>query len=258
VVEKMEEIIEESSVVAEPSLAKVAQLSGGTLYLVATPIGNLEDITLRALRVLREADLLLCEDTRHTGRLLKAYDIKRPLLSLHKFNERSRQERVLAELESEKIVALVSDAGSPGISDPGSRLAAAVWDSGARVESIPGACAAIAALSVSGLRCDQFYFVGFLPVKSGQRARQLERICAFQCAIVFYESPYRIPKLLPELEQWFPSREVAICRELTKRFEEVTRGPAGEVAKALEGRKPRGEYVVIVGASSERPKKDKD
>lgn len=252
----MEENIEADTEIVQPALAKVAPLSGGTLYLVATPIGNLEDISLRALRVLRETNLLLCEDTRHSGRLLKAYEINRPLLSLHKFNERSRQERVIAELQGEKTVALISDAGTPGISDPGSRLAGAVWESGFRVESIPGACAVIAGLSICGLNCDQFYFVGFLPIKSGQRARLLERVCSLQCAIVFYESPYRIPKLLPELKEWFPSREVAVCRELTKRFEEVVRGPVEKVVEALQDRKPRGEYVVIIGASSQRPKKN--
>ncbi len=228
-------------------LEKRAPFSGGTLYLVATPIGNLEDISFRALRLLREADLLFCEDTRHTGRLLKAFDIRRSTLSLHKFNEKSRESRVLSELGNGGVVGLVSDAGSPGISDPGSRLAAAVWDGGFRVEAIPGACAMVTALSVSGLNCDEFFFAGFLAVKSGRRARQLERASLLDSAVVFYESPHRIPKLLVELEQWFPNRRVAVCRELTKKFEEVTRGEMALVVETLKGRKARGEFVVVVG-----------
>ena len=228
-------------------LEKVASFSGGTLYLVATPIGNLEDISFRAIRLLRDADLLFCEDTRHTGRLLKAFGIRRSTLSLHKFNEKSRELRVLSELESGGVVALVSDAGSPGISDPGARLAAAVWDGGFRVEAIPGPCALVTALSVSGLPCDEFFFAGFLAVKSGRRARQLERASLMESGIVFYESPHRMPKLLVELEQWFPNRKVAVCRELTKKFEEVTRGQVAEVVGNLKGRKARGEFVVVVG-----------
>ena len=238
-----------------PVLEKVASLRGGTLYLVATPIGNLEDLTFRAFRLLRDADVLLCEDTRHTGQLLKAFGIRRGMLSLHKFNEKSREARVLADLGDGKVVAMVSDAGTPGISDPGARMVASAWDAGYRVESIPGACAVVVALTVSGLPADNFTFVGFLPIKSGRRTRELERLAEMTSAIVIYESPHRIAKLLDELERWLPGRELAVCRELTKRFEEVVRGDVRDVKKQLEGRKARGEYVVVVGQVRETKKR---
>ncbi|MCS1410787.1 MAG: Ribosomal RNA small subunit methyltransferase I [Verrucomicrobia subdivision 3 bacterium] len=222
-------------------------LSKGTLYLVATPIGNLEDITLRALRTLREVDIILCEDTRHTGRLLKSYDVRKPLLSYHRFNERGRQNRVIEYLHDGSTVALVSDAGTPGISDPGVRLTRTVWEAGYRVEVVPGPCAAVAALASSGLSTEEFHFVGFLPVKQGQRRKTLERLSLLPGTVVLYESPYRILKLIEELNRLFAERKLVVCRELTKRFEEVIRGTVAEVRGKLMKRKPKGEFVVMIG-----------
>ncbi len=227
-----------------------ASLRSGSLYLVATPIGNLEDITLRAVRVLREVELVLCEDTRHTGRLLNHLKIKKPLLSCHRFNERSRVKTVLNRLQSGERLALVSDAGSPGIRDPGARLIRAVWEAGYRVEPVPGPCAAVAALTASGLAADEFHFVGYLPVKSGRRAKALERLSRIRETIVIYESPHRIRKLSGELTVWFADRDLAVCRELTKRYEEVIRGTAPEIARRLTEQKPRGEYVLVVGETA--------
>src|SRR5206468_116992 len=164
-------------------------LRPGTLYLVATPIGNLEDITLRALRTLKECDVIAAEDTRHTGALLKHFGISKPLLSYFKFNEARRSEEILERLRRGEKVALVTDAGSPGISDPGERVVKAARNAGFRVEAVPGACALIAALTASGLPTDEFHFVGFLPHKSGQRRNKLESLKAVEGTLVFYESP---------------------------------------------------------------------
>ena len=234
-----------------PDAANPSPLRKETLYLVATPIGNLEDITLRALRVLREADVILCEDTRRTGRLLASYGIKKLLLSCHRFNERERQKAVIRHLENGNAVALVSDAGTPGISDPGDRTTRTVWEAGYRVEVVPGPCAAIAALAGSGLPAGEFHFIGFLPVKQGQRAKALERFSRLEGTVVIYESPYRIQKLAEELIQWFAEREIVVCRELTKKFEEVIHGTPAEVQRKLSKRKPKGEYVVVAGKPNE-------
>jgi 16S rRNA (cytidine1402-2'-O)-methyltransferase len=222
-------------------------LTPGTLYLVATPIGNLEDITLRALRVLRECDVVAAEDTRHTGQLLKHFGIARPLLSYFRFNEARRSEEILARLRRGEKVALVTDAGSPGISDPGERVVRAALAAGLRVEPVPGACALVAALTASGLPTDEFHFIGFLPHKAGQRRRQLEQLKDFAGTLVLYESPYRIEKLLGEVNDVFPGRRVVLARELTKKFEEFLRGTPAELLAALRQRKLKGEFVVMVG-----------
>src|SRR6187431_2889741 len=201
-------------------------LTPGTLYLVATPIGNLEDITLRALRVLRECDVVAAEDTRHSGQLLKHFGIAKPLLSYFQFNEAKRSEEIIERLRRGEKVALVTDAGSPGISDPGERVVKAAIAAGFRVEAIPGACALIAALTASGLSADEFHFVGFLPHKSGQRRTQLESLRGTAGTLVLYESPYRAEKLLRELAELLPTRPVVLARELTKKFEEFRRGTA--------------------------------
>ena len=222
-------------------------LAPGTLYLVATPIGNLEDITLRALRVLRECDVVAAEDTRRTGQLLKHFEISRPLLSYFQFNEARRSEEIIERLRRGEKVALVTDAGSPGISDPGERVVKAAIAAGLRVEPVPGPCALVAALTASGLATDEFHFIGFLPHKSGQRRHQLEALKSFEGTLVFYESPYRVEKLLGELSDVFPERSVVLARELTKKFEEFLRGRPAELLAAARQRSLKGEFVVLVG-----------
>ena len=221
-------------------------LTPGTLYLVATPIGNLEDITLRALRVLKECDIVAAEDTRRTGQLLKHFEISKPLLSYFQFNEARRSEEIIKRLRRGEKVALATDAGSPGISDPGERVVIAAIAAGFRVEAVPGACALIAAITASGLPTDEFHFIGFLPHKSGQRRNQLEALKAFAGTLVLYESPYRIEKLLGELNEVFPERQVVLARELTKKFEEFLRGKPAELLEIKQKRSLKGEFVVMV------------
>lgn len=221
-------------------------LAPGTLYLVATPIGNLEDITLRALRTLKECDAVAAEDTRHTGQLLKYFGISRPMLSYFRFNEAKRSEEILQRLQRGERIALVTDAGSPGISDPGERIVRAALESGLRVETVPGPCALVAALTASGLPAAEFHFVGFLPHKSGRRRRQLEGLKTVPGTLIFYESPYRIEKLVGEMAAVFPDRTVVLARELTKRFEEFLRGKPAELLESLKKRPLKGEFVVLV------------
>ncbi|MEO6184284.1 MAG: 16S rRNA (cytidine(1402)-2'-O)-methyltransferase [Verrucomicrobiota bacterium] len=224
-------------------------LTPGTLYLVATPIGNLEDITLRALRVIKECDVVAAEDTRHSGQLLKHFGISKPLLSYFQFNEAKRSEEIIERLRRGEKVALVTDAGSPGISDPGERVVKAALAAGFRVEAIPGACALIAALTASGLPTEEFHFIGFLPHKSGQRRKQLEQLKTFDGTLILYESPYRVEKLLTELNEVFPERAVVLARELTKKFEEFLRGTPGELLEILKKRSLKGEFVVLVSGA---------
>jgi 16S rRNA (cytidine1402-2'-O)-methyltransferase len=226
--------------------AALPPLTASTLYLVATPIGNLEDITLRALRVLRECDVVAAEDTRHSGQLLKHFGISKPLLSYFQFNEAKRSEEIIERLRRGEKVALVTDAGSPGISDPGERVVKAAIAAGFRVEAVAGACALVVALTASGLPTDEFYFVGFLPHKSGQRRNKLESLKAIEGTLVFYESPYRIEKLLGELNEVFSERDVALVRELTKKFEEFLRGKPAALLEIATKRKLKGEFVVMV------------
>ena len=233
-------------VLALPELNPVP-LTPGTLYLVATPIGNMEDITLRAIRTLRDCDLVAAEDTRHTGILLKRLRLAKRQVSIHKFNEAKRAGEIISMLEQGGTVALVSDAGSPGISDPGQRVVEAVLAAGQRVEPVPGACALIAALTASGLPTDEFHFCGFLPVKSGQRAKRLAKLLDLPGTLALYESPYRITKLLGELAELAPAREVVLARELTKKFEQIQRGTAMELLERYGEKKPKGEFVVLVG-----------
>jgi len=219
----------------------------GTLFLVATPIGNLEDITLRALRTLKECDVVAAEDTRHTGQLLKHFGISKPLLSYFQFNEARRSEEIIERLRRGENVALVTDAGSPGVSDPGERVVKAALAAGLRVEPVPGPCALVAGLTASGLPTDEFHFYGFLPHKSGQRRKQLETLKELPGTLVLYESPYRIEKLLGELHEICPERPVVLARELTKKFEEILRGKPGELLEIARKRVLKGEFVVIVG-----------
>lgn len=221
--------------------------AAGTLYLVATPIGNLEDITHRALRILGEADLVAAEDTRRTRRLLDHYGISVPVTSLFEHNERTRVPGLLRKLQEGRSVALVTDAGSPGVADPGFPLVRAAVAAGLRVESVPGPSAAIAALQVSGLPTDAFTFVGFLPVKAGARRRRLEELHERRETVVAFESPHRIEACLADLEAVWGGRPIALARELTKAFEEVLRGTAAEVRAALTPERRRGEMVLVLG-----------
>ncbi|MHB9006491.1 MAG: 16S rRNA (cytidine(1402)-2'-O)-methyltransferase [Limisphaerales bacterium] len=226
-------------------------LTPGTLYLVATPIGNLEDITFRAVRVFRECDVVAAEDTRRTGQLLTHFGIRKPLLSYFKFNEARRSEQILDRLRRGEKVALATDAGTPGISDPGARVVRAAVAEGLRVESVPGPCALVAALTASGLPTEEFHFVGFLPHKSGQRRRELERLGALPGTLGLYESPFRVERLLAELVEVLPARPVVLARELTKKFEEFLRGTPAELLAIARQRSLKGEFVVLIGPAVE-------
>ncbi len=230
----------------EPTASTLPPLTAATLYLVATPIGNLEDITLRAIRVLRECDVLAAEDTRHTGGLLKHLGLHKPMISYHAHNEARRTQEIVERLGRGEKVALVTDAGSPGISDPGERVVRAALAAGFKVEAVPGACALIAALTASGLPTDEFHFIGFLPHKSGQRRNELERLKAITGTLVLYESPFRVEKLLGELIEVMPERNVVLARELTKKFEEFLRGKPAELLEQAKSRSLKGEFVVMI------------
>ena len=221
--------------------------SSGQLVLVATPIGNLEDITLRALRVLREADLIACEDTRHTRKLLEHFGIERPTVSYYEQNEVKRTAELMALLEAGQTIALVSDAGTPGLSDPGYRLVHAAVDKGIRVTAAPGAAAAIVALVISGLPTDAFSFAGFLPSRGGARRQLLEEWRSRAETLVFYESPHRLSEALLDLEEVLGAgRRMVAARELTKLHEEAVRGTIAEVRRHFEEQAPRGEFVLVV------------
>lgn len=223
------------------------QLQQGTLYLVATPIGNLQDITLRALHVLKNCDVVAAEDTRRTGLLLKHFGIAKPMLSYYKFNEARRSHQLLQLLSTGKTVALVTDAGTPGISDPGQRVVQAVVAAGLRVEPVPGPCAFVAALTASGLPTDEVHFVGFVPHKAGQRRAKLDSLKSVPGTLVLYESPHRLERLLGELCEVFPDRQVVLARELTKKFEQFIRGTPAELLKTATEHRLRGEFVVAIG-----------
>jgi 16S rRNA (cytidine1402-2'-O)-methyltransferase len=227
-------------------------LRPGTLYLVATPIGNLEDITLRALRTLQQCDVIAAEDTRHTARLLQHFQIRKPLLSCFRFNETRRSEEILERLGQGQSVALVTDAGSPGISDPGERVVRAARARGLRVEPVPGPCALVAALTASGLPTAEFHFIGFLPHKSGQRHKRLSRLKEVSGTWVFYESPHRIERLLEELAALYPTLELVLARELTKKFEEFIAGTPAQVLDQCRSRRLRGEIVLLASFPSDR------
>ena len=224
------------------------------LYLVATPIGNLEDITLRALRVLRSVDRIACEDTRQTQKLLNHFNIQTPTVSYHMHNEGPRADELVAELKQGGRIAVVSDAGTPGIADPGLQIAAAAIAAGIAVFPIPGANAAISGLVASGLPADQFIFHGFLPAKAGQRKTALEELSRGEAVQIFYEAPHRILDTLADVETVFGgSQHVVLARELTKLHEEFLRGPVGEVRSQLAARPSvRGEIVLMLKLSPEQ------
>lgn len=222
--------------------------AAGTLTLVATPIGNLGDLSPRAVEALRAADLVVCEDTRHSGRLLSHFGVSKPLLALFMGKERQRTEAALKALEEGKHVALITDAGTPAIQDPGFLLVRGAVEKGIPVTAVPGPCAAVMALAISGLPTDRFLFEGFLPPKEGARKRRMEAWKTLGCTIVIYESVYKIKRTLADLEAVLGDVRIAVCRELTKKFEEVTRGPVREVRAALDSREPQGEFVVVIEA----------
>jgi 16S rRNA (cytidine1402-2'-O)-methyltransferase len=227
----------------------MTETAAGTLFLVATPIGNLEDISLRALRILREADLVAAEDTRHSLKLLRHYDIRRPTTSLHEHNEFEKVPGLVEQLRHGARIALVTDAGTPSVSDPGYRLVRAAVDAGIRVEAIPGASAVLAALVASGLPTDTFVFAGFPPPRAAARGVWLETFRTERRTVVFFEAPHRIRATLADAHRVLGDRDVVLGRELTKLHEELVRGPISAVlAKVGE---PRGEFTVVLAGVSE-------
>ncbi|MBE9207012.1 16S rRNA (cytidine(1402)-2'-O)-methyltransferase [Nostoc sp. LEGE 06077] len=222
----------------------------GTLYVVGTPIGNLEDITFRAVRILQTVDLIAAEDTRHTGKLLQHFQVKTPQLSYHEHNRNSRIPEILEHLSQGKAIALVSDAGMPGISDPGYELIKACIDAGIKVVPIPGASAAITALSAAGLPTDKFVFEGFLPAKTQRRREHLETLQTEARSLIFYESPHRLPETLQDLAEVFGSdRHIVMARELTKLYEEFWRGTIADAIAHYQQREPQGEYTLVVAGT---------
>ena len=227
------------------------------LYLIPTPIGNLEDITLRALRLLREADVILAEDTRTSSVLLKHYDIQGHLMAHHKFNEHASSVAVAERIEAGQNVVLISDAGTPGISDPGFLLVRTCAQEGIEVQTLPGATAFVPALVSSGYPCDRFCFEGFLPQKKGRQTR-LTELAEETRTMIFYESPYRLVKTLEQFAEFFgPERECSVAREISKKFEEHKRGTLAEVAAWYREHEPKGEIVVIVAGAPEKKKEKK-
>ena len=229
----------------------------GLLYVVATPIGNLEDITYRAVRVLGEADLIACEDTRQTRKLLDHYDIHKPTISYHEHNEAERTEDLTARLLAGETIALVSDAGIPLVSDPGYRLVHAAIKAGIDVQPIPGPSASLTALAASGLPTDSFHFGGFLPPKAGQRAKLLESLAEEHATLIFYEAPHRILETLETIESVLGPRPVVVAREITKIHEEFLRGTAAEVRAQLASRDAvKGEITLLIGKAMAPPPDD--
>ena len=225
------------------------------LYIVPTPIGTLDDITLRAVNVLRDVDFILAEDTRTTSFLLKHLGIEKKLYSHHKFNEHATVKMVAESIAAGRNAALVSDAGTPGISDPGFLLVRTCVEAGIEVETLPGATALIPALVQSGFPCDRFCFEGFLPQKKG-RAKQLQSLAAEERTMIFYESPYRVVKCLEQFAEVFgPERRVSVSRELTKKFEQTVRGTVAEVLEHFRTTDPKGEFVIVL-AGKPKPKRE--
>ncbi len=216
------------------------------LYLVPTPVGNMEDITMRALRILREADLILAEDTRTSGNLLRHFDIRKPMLSYHKFNEHQTVASVVERLKAGETIAVVSDAGTPGISDPGFLVVREAVKAGVEVQTLPGATAFVPALVSSGLPCDRFCFEGFLPQKKGRQTR-LNALREETRTMIFYESPHRVVKALEQMKDVFgEERRCSVCREISKVYEESVRGTISEVLEHFKENEPKGEFVIVI------------
>ena len=216
------------------------------LYIVSTPIGNLKDITLRALETLKGVDLIAAEDTRHTKILLDAYDIQKPLTSFFEHNEDAKTKHLIGLMKEGKKIALVSDAGTPGISDPGYPLIRAAQEAGIKIEVVPGPTALVMALTASGLPMHSFIFEGFLPVKSGGRRKKMEEWKGLGRTVIFYESPHRLLKTLKDIVEVLDDPTVVCARELTKKFEEVKKGPATELLQHFTLHPPKGEFVVLI------------
>ncbi|HTG00358.1 MAG TPA: 16S rRNA (cytidine(1402)-2'-O)-methyltransferase [Nitrospirota bacterium] len=229
-------------------------MTSGILFIVATPIGNLEDITLRAIRVLKEADLIAAEDTRHTRHLLDRYGIEKPLTSYHDHNKEEKAPVLVARMLEGSTIALVSDAGTPGISDPGYFLINLAIDSGIAVVPIPGATAAIAALSVSGMPTDRFVFEGFLPARPGARQKRLQDLLQEERTIIFYEAPHKIVRTIEDMRAVFGDRTAVVTRELTKIHEETIRGALSSILARLEKGTLKGEFTIIVHGASKEPR----
>ncbi|MCZ2150621.1 MAG: 16S rRNA (cytidine(1402)-2'-O)-methyltransferase [Bryobacterales bacterium] len=224
----------------------------GKLYVVATPIGNLEDLTFRAARILGEVDVIACEDTRQTAKLLAHLSLHKPLVAIHEHNERERAAELAARLAAGASIALVSDAGTPLISDPGYRLIQAATETGIPVVPLPGPCAAITALSASGLPTDAFYFGGFLPAKANQRRKYLEALKPLPATLIFYEAPHRILETLEDIRVCYPERRITVARELTKVHEEFLRGTGAEVLAELAARPAmKGEFTLLIAKGGE-------
>lgn len=227
----------------------------GILYIVPTPVGNMEDMTLRAIRILKEADMVLAEDTRTSGILLKHFEIKNHLMSHHKFNEHGTTAGVVERLKAGQTIALISDAGTPGISDPGFFLAREAIAAGITVQCLPGPTACIPAIVASGMPCDRFCFEGFLPQKKGRKTF-IEGLIGESRTMVFYESPYRLVKTLTQLAEVLGGdRQVAVCREISKLHEETRRGMLDEVAEHFKATEPRGEIVIVLAGCSTKKNK---
>lgn len=228
------------------AMAQIPSTAAGCLYVVATPIGNLEDITLRALRVLRECHLVACEDTRQTQKLLNHYEIRKRVISYHAHNEQKRAAELIALLESGAHIALVSDAGTPGISDPGQRIVALCRERGFPVIPLPGPSALVAALAASGMEGQYFLFGGFLPARTGERQQALNDLARFEHPIVFYEAPHRLLDSLRDLRALLGNRKAFVARELTKLHEELASGSLAELITRFQTREPRGEITIVV------------
>ena len=225
-----------------------------TLFLVATPIGNLEDISARALRVLREVNLIAAEDTRHTGRLLQHYGIQTPCISYHEHNKLTRVERVLAALDTGDV-ALVSDAGTPALNDPGYELVQAVLVSGHNISPVPGACAPVAALVASGLPTDTFLYLGYLPRRQVERLRLLQGVASLPYTLIFLETPHRLLEALSDLAAQLGDRPIAVARELTKLHEEIFRGTLSQAQAHFTTQPPRGEFTLVVTGCTAAPER---
>jgi 16S rRNA (cytidine1402-2'-O)-methyltransferase len=229
--------------------------NAGILYIVPTPIGNLGDITRRALEVLDEVDMVACEDTRTSGRLLKHFDLQKKLVSYHEFNEQQRAGQLIERIKEGASIAVITDAGSPGISDPAYRIVRMAIDSGIEITALPGPTAIIPALTASGLPTDRFFYEGFLPNKGGARKTRLEKLKDFDHTIVFYESPHRVRKTLEDINEVFGDRDGCLAREISKKFEQYIRGTISEILSRLPD-KVKGEIVLVI-AGSRQAKKEK-